>query len=368
MSAQWTRDLPDAAQPTALGRRLRARAALGAAGVLVSMQAAAATPMAYTRGYGTKNYPVVHLLWALLIVSLVVIAIVTALTLVGVIRRLRERRHASDPRLRSDIIHQVPLERSGSGLSWLYIGSALSAAVLIGTVIWTFFTLDAVSIRPQDSTAVSIDIVAHQWWWEVRYLSDNPSEGFTTANEIHIPTGERIYFRLTSSDVIHSFWVPQLSGKTDVIPGLENITWLEADRPGIYRGQCGEYCGAQHGHMALDVVAQAPAQFQAWKAHQLESAAPPDSPVVALGEQNFMVHCAVCHTVRGTMAGGRLGPDLSHLMSRLSIAADTLPNTPGYLSGWIADPQHIKPGNLMPLIELSGRQLSDIQAYLQTLE
>ncbi len=319
-------------------------------------------------GYGTKSYPVVQLLWALIIVSLLVIAIVTVLTLMGLIRRIRERRNSSDEGLRSSIIHQVPLERSGTGLSWVYIGSAISAAVLIGAVIWTFFTLDAVSIPPQDPPPVSIDIVAHQWWWEVRYLSKIPAEGFTTANEIHIPTGERVYFRLTSPDVIHSFWVPQLSGKTDVIPGLENITWLEADRPGVYRGQCGEYCGVQHGHMALDVVAQTPAQFQAWKAHQLEPAPPADSATVTQGEQDFLVHCGVCHTVRGTTAGGRMGPDLSHLMSRLSIAADTLANTPGYLSGWIADPQHIKPGNYMPAVELSGRQLHDIRDYLETLE
>ncbi len=328
---------------------------------------AEAGPLNYTVGYGTKAYPVVHLLWALIIVSLMVIAIVSILTVAGLMRRVRERHAARDEHLRSNEINKVPLERSGRGLSWVYIGSGVSAAVLIGTVIWTFFTLNAVSIRPGDHP-VNIDIIAHQWWWEVRYESSTPSEGFTTANEIHIPTGERVYFRLMSTDVIHSFWVPQLTGKTDVIPGLDNITWLEADRPGVYRGQCGEYCGLQHGHMAFEVVAQSPAEFAAWRAHQLQPAPPPDSPLVAQGQQDFMVHCAVCHTVRGTTAGGILGPDLTHLMSRLSIAANTLPNTPGYLSGWIADPQHIKPGNLMPAVELSGSQLSDIRSYLETLE
>ena len=342
-------------------------APLAAAALLLPSLVSAAPPMAFTVGYGTKGYPVVQLLWALIIISIVVIAIVTLLTLMGVVRRIREQRSSSNRLLRSSVISDVPLERSGRGLSWVYIGSAISAALLLGSVIWTFVTLDAVSIRPQDPPA-NIDVIAHQWWWEVRYEGSTPSQGFTTANEIHIPTGVRVYFRLTSPDVIHSFWVPQLAGKTDVIPGLENITWLEADRPGVYRGQCGEYCGLQHGHMALDVVAQTPAQFEAWKARQLAPATPPDSPLATQGETDFMIHCAVCHTVRGTTAGGRLGPDLTHLMSRLSIAADTLPNTPAYLSGWIADPQHIKPGNYMPAIELSGTQLRDIREYLESLE
>lgn len=334
---------------------------------LLASPFALGAPLSYTVGYGTKGYPVVHLLWALIVLSLVVIVAITVLTLAGVVRRVLERRRSPDERLRTDVISLVPLERAGKGLSWMYIGTAVSAALLIGSAIWTFFTLDAVSVRPEHAP-MTIDIVAHQWWWEVRYESTTPSEGFVTANEIHIPTGVRVYFRLTSTDVIHSFWVPQLSGKTDVIPGYENIMWLEADRPGSYRGQCGEYCGPQHAHMALAVIAQPPAEFAAWRAHQLLPAPPPDSPLLAQGQQDFMVHCAVCHTVRGTTAGGVLGPDLTHLMSRHSIAADTLPNTPGYLSGWIADPQHVKPGNLMPAVDLSGSQLADIRSYLESLE
>lgn len=326
-------------------------------------------PLSYTVAYGTKGYPVVHLLWALIIVSLIVVASISALTLAGLLRRLLERRRSTDERLRSGAISLVPLERGGRGLSLVYIGTGISAALLFGTAIWTFFTLDAVSIRPQDPPpALTVDIVAHQWWWEVRYEGTSPAQGFVTANEIHIPTGVRVYFKLRSDDVIHSFWVPQLSGKTDVIPGYENVTWLEADRPGTYRGQCGEYCGLQHAHMAFAVVAQGPAQFAAWKAQQLQPAAPPDSALAAQGQQDFLVHCAICHTIRGTTAGGVLGPDLTHLMSRASIAANTLPNTPGALSGWIADPQHIKPGNLMPAVPLSGSQLTDIQSYLETLE
>lgn len=315
--------------------------------------------MTYTVGFGAKNYPVVTLLWALLIVSALVIAIVTALLLAGLLQR-RDTPPTGDPR-------QVPLGRSGNGLAWIYIGTAVSAVVLIGAAVWTFSTLAAVSVPPR-ALALKIDIIGHQWWWEVRYGSGETAKVFTTANEIHIPTGQPVGLTLTSADVIHSFWVPQLTGKTDTIPGQRNESWLEADKPGIYRGQCTEYCGLQHAHMALAVIAETPENFNAWWAAQLQDAPAPQSPTLAAGEQNFVAHCGICHTVRGTKAGGRLGPDLSHLMSRTTIAAGTLPNTPGYLSGWIADPQHIKPGNMMPILDLTGPQLAAIREYVETLK
>lgn len=327
--------------------------------LLLQTAAYADTPMAYTVGFGTKNYAVVSLLWALLIVSLLVIAIVSGLVLAGLIRH-RDAPASNDP-------HQVPIARPERGLGWIYVGSGISAAVLVGAAIWTFSTLAAVSGPPRDSK-LKIHVIGHQWWWEVRYDSDDPSRIFTTANEIHIPTGEPVRFDLSSVDVIHSFWVPELSGKTDLIPGQQNQTWLEADRPGTYRGQCGEYCGLQHAHMALSVIAEPPARFQSWWAQQLEAPPSPQSETIAQGVTDFVAHCGICHAVRGTMAGGRLGPDLSHLMSRHTIAAGTLPNTPGYLSGWIADPQHIKPGNLMPILEISGPELADIRQYLESLK
>jgi cytochrome c oxidase subunit 2 len=306
------------------------------------------------------------LLWALLIVSILVVVVVCALLIAGLVRRLRERAHSTDERLRSNDPAKVPLARSGQGLQWIYIGSGISAVVLIGAVIWTFATLNEISAPPVHG-GVQIEVIAHQWWWEVHYLSDDPSEQFTTANEIHIPTGERVYVQLASADVIHSFWIPQLTGKTDLIPGLSNTTWLEADRPGTYRGQCAEYCGLQHAHMRLTLVADPPSQYLAWRAQQLAPAADPSSALLAQGQRDFLVHCGLCHTVRGTVAGGRLGPDLTHLMSRSRLAAGTLPNTPGYLSGWIADPQHAKPGNYMPATEISGSELNDIRGYLESL-
>jgi len=336
------------------------RLAVAAAALLGPCGGALAdTPMAYTVGFGTRDYGVVSLLWALLITSLVVIFIVTVLLLAGLFRR-----RAIPP---SEDARQVPVERPDRGISWIYVGSAISAAVLVGAALWTFSTLAAVS-GPPVKPALTIHVTGHQWWWEARYESNETSRIFTTANEIHIPTGKPVKMLLSSVDVIHSFWVPQLTGKTDLIPGQQNQSWIEADTAGTYRGQCGEYCGLQHAHMALAVVAQPQQQFDAWWEHQLEPPPPPANRTVTEGQANFLVHCALCHAVRGTTADGKLGPDLSHLMTRQTIASGTLPNTIGYLSAWIADPQHIKPGNLMPILELSSAQLSAVRDYLETLK
>ena len=172
---------------------------------------------------------------------------------------------------------------------------------------------------------------------------------------------------LKSQDVIHSFWIPKLGGKMDVIPGQTNVTWLQADDPGTYRGQCGEYCGAQHAHMAMFVIADTPADYALWVRDQLQDAAEPATEPARLREQVFVAHCAACHAVRGTQAGGILGPDLTHLMSRRTIAAGLLPNTPGNLAAWIADSQALKPGSRMPSLLLSGGDLSAVMNYLQTL-
>jgi cytochrome c oxidase subunit 2 len=315
--------------------------------------------MEYVGTFGKREDPVTPLLWALLIVSLLVIAIVTVLLIVGMVRR-RGVPPSTDP-------HRVPVERPDRGLSWIYVGTAVSAAVLLGAAIWTFSTLAAVSPAPANPAA-SIAVTGHQWWWEVRYENSDHARSFTTANEIHVPVGQPVSVSLSSSDVIHSFWVPQLFGKTDTIPGQHNETWIEASRPGTYRGQCAEYCGLQHAHMALSVIAEPAVKFAAWWNAQLQDPAPPASNEAARGEIAFITHCGICHAVRGTRAGGVLGPDLSHLMSRRTIAAGTLPNDPGYLAAWIADPQHLKPGNLMPVLDLSSGQMADIRAYLEALK
>ena len=188
-----------------------------------------------------------------------------------------------------------------------------------------------------------------------------------TADDFHIPVGKPIRFNLIGGDVIHSFWVPALSGKMDTIPGQTNTMWLEADRPGTYRGQCTEYCGKQHAHMGFTITAEPEADYEAWLAHQREPAPAPATPQLAQDQGVFVGRCGECHAVQGTPAHGQFGPNLSHLMLRKSLAAGTLNNNPVQLSGWIADPQHIKPGCNMPWLALSGPELASVRDYLATL-
>jgi len=228
-------------------------------------------------------------------------------------------------------------------------------------------TLSAVADSPK-APSLTIEIRAHQWWWEARYIDPIAADTFVTANELHIPVGTAVRLRLIGDDVIHSFWIPALAGKTDVIPGQTNAAWIEATTAGLYRGQCTEYCGLQHAHMSEAVIAESDAQFQQWRTLQLSDAASPESATSLQGQQVFLSHCAACHTVRGTDAGGILGPDLTHLMGRRTIAAGTLPNNLDSLTRWIANAQAIKPGCQMPAVELSHEDLVAVVAYVQTLD
>jgi cytochrome c oxidase subunit II len=220
--------------------------------------------------------------------------------------------------------------------------------------------------RPESLT---IKLTGHQWWWEARYEDALPSRIFTTANEIHIPVGERVAFQLASSDVIHSFWVPNLAGKLDLIPGVDNRLQLVADQPGVYRGQCAEFCGHQHAHMGLIVVAEPREAFDAWREGQLQAAPPPADDESRRGLGVFLSRpCISCHTVRGTPAGGRVGPDLTHLGSRQYIASALLPLTRGTLAAWIVDPQAIKPGAHMPMTLLQPDEIDPLLTYLTGLK
>lgn len=245
--------------------------------------------------------------------------------------------------------------------------TAGTIAILFGLLAASVVTGRAVGTLT-DPEPLAIEITGYQWWWDVQYLHPQPSLRVRTANELHLPVGRPVKFSLKSGDVIHSFWVPNLHGKTDLVPGRQNSTWLQVDRPGVYRGQCGEYCGLQHAHMAFVVVAESPDDFERWLAGQRPAAPPPTTPEQQRGLQVVeRGPCAMCHTVRGTIAGGRMGPDLTHFASRSTIAAGTAPNTRGYLAGWIADPQHLKPGNRMPATGLSSGDLQAVVAYLETL-
>jgi cytochrome c oxidase subunit 2 len=245
--------------------------------------------------------------------------------------------------------------------------TAVSAVLLLGLLIASVTTGRAV-LRPAPADALTLEVVGHQWWWEIKYEDPVPSRRFTTANEIHIPVGRPIRVKTSSRDVIHSFWVPNLHGKRDLIPGKPSETWLQADRPGVFRGPCAEFCGAQHANMSLLVVAEPPAEFEAWRKAQLQTPAPPATPLQLRGQTVFLsLPCPTCHTIAGTPAGGRIGPDLTHLASRRTLAAGTLPNTRGHLGGWILDPQTQKPGNKMPPVAMDSADLQALLAYLESL-
>lgn len=215
---------------------------------------------------------------------------------------------------------------------------------------------------------LTINVTGHQWWWEIRYPNANASKTIITANEIHIPTGVPILMNASSRDVIHSFWAPNVHGKRDLIPGYGSAFWFEVDKPGIYRGQCAEFCGLEHAKMSFFIIAEPLDKYQAWQAQQLADAHAPANDLERQGQQVFLRStCVMCHTIRGTIAGSRVGPDLTHLASRHSIAAATLPNSAGNLGAWIVDSQHIKPGNQMPPNPLSGEDLTALLAYLENL-
>jgi cytochrome c oxidase subunit 2 len=223
--------------------------------------------------------------------------------------------------------------------------------------------------RDGSPPAVSIEVVGEMWWWRVRYLAPDGQALFETANEIRIPSGLPVEFVLKSDNVIHSFWVPELAGKLDMIPGHVNRLRVQAEEEGVFRGQCAEYCGAQHANMMFEVQALSPAEFQLWMAAQRRPALEPENAQLRTGKQHFMRACAQCHAIRGTGATGTLGPDLTHLGSRRSLASGVLPNNVGTLAGWIAGSQHIKPGNHMPSFNhLPGADLRAIAQYMESLQ
>jgi cytochrome c oxidase subunit 2 len=287
--------------------------------------------------------------WYLVAMAGVVFAAVATAIAIAL---LRHRRAGARP----------PADRSAS----LSIGVALAvttAVLLLNLVIdmRVEHTLGHVSAEH----ALTIELTGRQWWWEVEYRNDDPSRSLTTANEIHIPVGKPVLLQLRSADVIHSFWVPKLHGKRDLVPGTQNDLWIQADAPGVFRGECAEFCGHQHAHMALRVVALPPDEFDQWYERELAPAAAPTDELAQAGEQVFLAKaCPTCHAVRGTDAGARVAPDLTHLAARRDIGAGALPNMPGALAQWILDPHTVKPGVKMPQNSLSGQELSALLAYL----
>ncbi|HEX7935461.1 MAG TPA: cytochrome c oxidase subunit II [Paraburkholderia sp.] len=334
--------------------------------VFFASSAHAAPPLAYfLHAAGPAAAPTLRLGWVLTAVVMLVTLIVTGL-LIGAIVRKR-------PAAPADAVGPET-----GGLRWIYVGTGLSCVALAGILVYVMITLESVA-SPAAHSQLVITVTAYDWWWKIDYTDDpNPARNFSTANEIHIPVGEPVKVQLKSADVVHAFWVPELAGKTQTIPGQTNEQWIQADRPGIYRGQCSQFCGAQHAHMAFEVVAQSAADFSAWRdaqgrmamqtPAQTQTPAQAQAQTVTAGKKLFGERCAGCHTIRGTDAAGSQAPDLTHLGSRRLIAAGALTNTPDHLLDWIEHAQRIKPEALMPSIALTTGEADALSAYLATLQ
>lgn len=301
----------------------------------------------------------VYLLSAIFIITMIALAIAA----------FRRRRHATTaPESGSEVIR--PQHEGEKRLSrTVTTGVIVSVVILFVLLVSSFLIGRTIFTTPDKSNALIIEVNGHQWWWDVRYDHPVPSQMVTTANEIHIPVGRPIVLRLSSGDVIHSFWVPNLHGKMDMIPGRTQEFALQADRPGVFRGQCAEYCGHQHAHMALMVIAEPEDQFNAWYQAQLQPAPAPSNESQMNGQKVFLSRpCVMCHRIQGTDAGGKLGPDLTHVASRQTIAAGTLDNSREHLERWILNSQDVKPGNRMPPIPVAGNDLNSLLDYVQSLK
>lgn len=291
--------------------------------------------------------------WIYLAAGTAVALLITVLLGAVLLRQLLKLRNLS------------PEPHDTRGVRWILVGGiAMPLVVLVilfGITITDLWALSA----PPTKEAVTISVMGYRWWWKVEY----PEIGVTTANQITIPVGQAVRIDLTSNDVIHSFWVPQLHFKRDAFPGKFNSIWLQADEPGIYRGECAEFCGQQHAQMNLMVVALTPERYQEWIAGAQQPAHEPETDLAKAGKEVFLSNtCIFCHTIKGAPATGHVGPDLTHLASRQTIAAGALENNTGNLAGWIMDPQHIKPGSLMPPAQLKGQELQALLAYLNQLK
>lgn len=309
-------------------------------------------PLGYLDGTaGPIASQIAPLGWGLTSISVGVCVIVAALLVFAIWRR------------RSSHDHNIVPVNDRQAIRWIVAGVAISSVFLLAAAVWTLVTVHAIA-EPPGASALTLDVKGQEWWWTVKYESPDPARQFVTANQLVIPVGVPVRVKLTSADVIHSFWVPKLGGKMDMIPSRTNVTWIEGDTIGHYRGQCSEFCGLQHANMAFDVQVVSKDDFAAWWDRQLLPAPVAwDNP----GLKTFLARCAVCHTIRGTPAGGILGPDLSHFGSRATIGAGLMPNTPTNLSYWINNTQTIKPGVKMPELDMLASEISDVTKYLEGL-
>ena len=338
---------------------MRARAAL----LLIPFAASGCSYQHYQSTFGnaaTEARQFNTLFIIFLVICAVMYVAVIAFLIAGIVRRRRAdeantveegRHHESNPLMRSGLIAWGSVV--GTGLVALAIAS---------------FIADRSMASAAAHEKLSITVTANQWWWDVEYNAADSSKMVRTANEIHLPVGVPVRIMLKSNDVIHSFWVPSLAGKEDLIPGRDTDITITPRKVGIYRGQCAEYCGAQHAKMALVVDVDTYPDFLKWWQHQLQTAPAPTTPLAKAGYQ-FVTsrNCSACHAIAGTPASATVGPDLTHLASRRTLAA-SMPMSEGNLYGWVADPQSIKPGTKMPTVGLEPNELHAVVAYLETLK
>ncbi|HWB97496.1 MAG TPA: cytochrome c oxidase subunit II [Bryobacteraceae bacterium] len=339
------------------------RAAICAA-IALWLAACGASHQSALDAAGPRSERIAGLFWGFLAALGLVFAAVMAVALWALTRR--HRGFEQEP---LEQIHSPSLATEAGLNRRVLEATVATVAILFGLLIASIVTGKPAAEPANRQNSLVVEVTGNQWWWHVRYLDRDPSRIVTTANEIHIPVGRPVLIRGTSHDVIHSFWVPNLNGKRDLIPSRITSEWIQADRPGRFRGQCAEFCGMQHAHMALWVIAEPEQKFQAWVERQLEPAAAPMDEQRRVGQQIFLSHaCIFCHTVAGTPAAGQAGPDLTHLAGRSTIAAGTLPNTKGNLGGWILDPQNIKPGTRMATVNLKAEEVEPLLDYLESLQ
>ena len=322
-------------------------------------EGAQATPSIFAPE-STPAHEIYGLSLFVLLITGAIFAVVGGL-LIYVIFRFREREHDAEHEP-AQIYGSVQVE-----LAWTVIPVLIVVVLFLTTARIIFAIQDA----PKPKSALDVTVIGHQFWWEFRY----PKLNIVTANELHVPVStpqrpEPTYLRLLSADVDHSFWVPQLAGKTDLIPNHPNEMWIDPQKTGLYLGQCAQFCGVEHAKMLIRVYVDSPSQFAEWVKNQQQPAVQESAPngAVAEGQHIFDTEaCMSCHTIFGTTAKGTFGPDLTHLMSRATIASGAVDNTPENLREWIKDPNTFKPGALMPAMQLSDQQINDVVAYLTTL-
>jgi cytochrome c oxidase subunit 2 len=309
---------------------------------------------------GPQARSIAHLGWFVLITFCAVTVVMWVLIVWVAARR------------RGTLAEHAPHD-AGADKSWIVVGGFLIPATILCVIfVSTLNTMKAFPMGDHEQHAgpPAVTITAHQWWWEIEYQIGGVAQHVVDASELHIPAGRPVDIELRTHDVIHSFWVPRLHGKVDMVPGFPNRIRIQADETGLYRGECGEYCGPQHAHMILLVDVQPQADFDAWLGRARQPAAPPADSFAARGQQVFMTSaCVLCHSIRGTDAHGLVGPDLTHLASRKGLAANAFPNSTAYLAAWVTHAQTMKPNAQMPdITAFSGDDLRALVAYLEGLK